>query len=638
MDSLVVCALGSNETVSFAAQELARYLEIIGGVKPQVTTGAEAPAADALTVGVFVDFPKGFREWPSVPDARWDDAIVIDIKGGRGIIAGSTPHSVLIAVYRTLREYGCRWVRPGAGGEYLPKCDIGTKDVQVTETASYRHRGLCIEGAVSYEHVRDIIDWSPKVGLNSYFTQFREAYTFFERWYAHRSNPLKTGRAFPIEEARKFKQDLSKEISKRGLVFHDVGHGWTCEPLGISGLGWEYEPPEIEESQKQYLALVNGKRELWGGVPLNTNLCYSNPVVRQMMEDDIVDYATQHPEVDVIHFWLADGTNNQCECDECAKMLPSDWFLLMLNELDEKLTKEGLPTRIVFLAYVDLLWPPEKQTLKNRDRFILMFAPITRSYSKPFATDAQIPEIPPFKRNHLEFPSDVGANLAFLKAWQKVFPGDGFDFDYHFMWDHYKDPGYVMAGDILQKDMRNLKDIGLNGMISCQGQRVFLPTGLPMLEMAETLWNRDADPKAMETDYFAAAFGPEGELAAAYLHKLTDLCDPSYIRYEKPQVSDEAAARFVKAAEAIKEFHPVIKRNLHLADPCQARSWHYLEAHGKIWTKLAEAFRQHALGHNAKAKAAWQTAKVTAQEMEDDLQTVLDIYEFVGLFDRIFTD
>ncbi len=67
------------------------------------------------------------------------------------------------------------------------------------------------------------------------------------------------------------------EMKKRGLIHHAVGHGWTCEPFGISGLGWEEQEYTLSPQVTCSLALVNGKREIWKGVALNTNLCYSNP-------------------------------------------------------------------------------------------------------------------------------------------------------------------------------------------------------------------------------------------------------------------------------------------------------------------------------------------------------------------------
>ena len=54
---------------------------------------------------------------------------------------------------------------------------------------------------------------------------------------------------------------------------------------------------------------------------------------------------------------------------------------MLLNEIDERLTALGLDTRLAFLIYFELLWPPVTQHLKNPDRFILMFAPITRTYT-----------------------------------------------------------------------------------------------------------------------------------------------------------------------------------------------------------------------------------------------------------------
>jgi hypothetical protein len=50
-------------------------------------------------------------------------------------------------------------------------------------------------------------------------------------------------------------------------------------------------------------------------------------------------------------------------------MLPSDFYVMLLNELDEELTKRGIKTKIVFVAYLDLLWAPQKVKLKNRTVF-----------------------------------------------------------------------------------------------------------------------------------------------------------------------------------------------------------------------------------------------------------------------------
>ena len=106
------------------------------------------------------------------------------------------------------------------------------------------------------------------------------------------------------------------------------------------------------------------------------------------MADAVVEYAKNHQNVDFLHVWLADGTRNHCECEECVKMRPSDWYMMIMNEIDEELAKKNLKTRIVFIAYVDTLWGPEKVTIKNPERLSLLYAPVTRSTPPPLPKTA----------------------------------------------------------------------------------------------------------------------------------------------------------------------------------------------------------------------------------------------------------
>ncbi|MHB1002134.1 MAG: DUF4838 domain-containing protein [Armatimonadota bacterium] len=624
---LKICCLGSDRTVIYAADELNRCLSqmIKSKINEDVKGFADEDINNSICVGLFSAMP--FVQVPSVADPNMDDAIVIDVRSGKGYITGINPRSVLLAVYRYLTELGCRWVRPGADGEYIPEL-TNLPDVHVSETPSYRHRGVCIEGAVSYEHVRDMVEWIPKTGFNGYFTQFREAHTFFDRWYSHQGNPLMEGHPLSIEDARKYTASLVEEIRKRGLLYHAVGHGWTCEPFGIPGLGWDDRVYDVPEESVQYLAQVNGVRELWYGVPLNTNLCYSNPKVREIVTDEIVRYAGDNPAVDILHFWLADGSNNNCECDECVKARPSDFYVQMLNLLDEKLTEKNIDTKIVFLIYVDLLWEPIQDRIENPDRFILMFAPITRTYSHSFETSDKDVELPPYNRNKLEFPRDVDISVGFLKAWQKQFPGDSFDFDYHLMWDHYNDPGHIYISDMINQDMKALRDIGLNGYVSCQVQRVFLPTGLPMVAMGRTLWNTALGFDEIASDYFNSAFGPDGAKCRAYLEKVSELFDPVYLRGEKPGTEVEAAVKFHAAQETIKGFIPVIEKNQACENPCWRKSWEYLRHHADIYTLLAKAHEARALGDVDGASYTWNAVTQLVREREPILHPVLDVQLF----------
>ena len=165
----------------------------------------------------------------------------------------------------------------------------------------------------------------------------------------------------------------------------------------------------------------------------------------------------------------------------------------------------------MFLLYVDLLWEPKEAYLKNPDRFVLMFAPITRTYTVSLldAEPFDVEKLSPYEKNRLNMPKSVSENLARLFKWQERFEEDSFIFDYHFMWDHFLDPGYFEMAKTLFKDMQHLDKFNLNGMISCQNQRVFFPTGLGMVAMAEALWNKE---KIKPTTCVVDLDGGEGEI------------------------------------------------------------------------------------------------------------------------------
>ena len=629
LNELKICCMSNEETLKFAADELRRYSTIMQknlSVSHLSDCQGSCPKDNTICLGLMKDMGISTK---NVDYTEFDDEIYIDVSDGKGVISGINPRSVLLGVYRFLTEAGCMWVRPGKDGEYIPSKDISKVKVKVHEIASYRHRGICIEGSNSYENIENIIDWAPKVGFNAYFFQFREAFTFFERWYSHRNNPLKKPEIFTVEMAKDFLKRAEKEIQKRGLIHHAVGHGWTCEPFGIPGLSWDKSEYEVKPEVAKYLAEVNGKRELWGGIPLNTNLCYSNTEVRSIITDAMVDYLQENPGVDILHFWLADGSNNQCECENCRKSIPSDYYIMMLNELDKKLTAKGINTKIVFLIYVDLLWAPEKEIVENPDRFILMFAPITRSYSAAFETEEELPQTLPYSRNKLKFPSNVKENLAFLKAWEKAFKGDSFDFDYHFMWDHYLDPGYYKMAEILSKDIKNLKEINLNGYVSCQTQRAFFPTGLGMYIMGRTLWNRELSFNELADHYFAGSFGDDWEKCKTYMSKLSELFDPPYMRKEKEIVNNDAAQRFSSICAYIDDFRKVIDLNVSNENFCRASSWNYLKYHADLCSLLALALEARALGNKEKAISIWKLTEKYAQEHEDVLQSILDVYLYI---------
>ncbi len=575
---ITIAKIGDNPTVQYAFEELTRYLKRMDPsifIAGRNYTEKDASVTNVLWLGLDGSVPAGER-----------DEIAIDVKEGTGIITGSSPRAVLIAAYRFLRELGCRFLFPGAEGEVIPvrALDGAALTVSVREKASYRHRSVCIEGSDAYEHVYNMIDWLPKVGMNGYFLQFQIPGQFFSYYYnAEMRTP---GSTVTDEDIAHMWAVLEQEIIKRGLDYHAVGHGWTCEPFGVHSTSWTEVKEPLPKEYTDLFAVVGGERKVWDNYVLNTNLCYSLPQVREKMTDAVVEYCQQHPAVNYLHFWLADGGRNQCECAECVKMRPADHYVRMLNELDVKLTAAGVDTKIVCLIYSDLRHAPEQLTVNNPDRFVLMFAPSSRSYTTSFAeADLSVKiELPPYVRNKNVPPKSPAENVAYLREWQKHIQGDSFDFDYHLMWDHHCDPGYYACARILHADMANLDKLGLDGMVSCQLQRAAFPTGLPMYAMAAALWDKTSVFEDVSAEYFTAAFGEDAKAVEDYLATLSRLFDPVYLRGEKPEDPAGMQAQWQQAKATIAAFREQYLTAKGDVNP----SWRYLTHHADIATLYAD--------------------------------------------------
>ena len=620
--------IGNHQVVCYAARELARYLTQITG--EDIFEIEERKFYKSNQEGIWLGLDKELGLELEVPDKKLDDSICIGIHEGQGIIVGTNERSILIGVYRFLTELGCRWLRPCKDGEKIIHKKLSQMHVVLEEKASLRHRGIVIEGANSYENVVDLIDWMPKVGYNSYFIQFMYAYSFFKQWYAHEENPLKQKEFFNDEMAIEFTKGIGKELEKRGLIHHAVGHGWTCECIGIKGRGWGAEDIQLTKEQQECLALVKGKREFFGGVPLNTNLCYSNPNVQERFINSVVDYAKEHKGVDKVHVWLADDFNNHCECETCKTEILTDWYIQILNRLDEKLTGEGLSHKIVFLLYFELLWPPAKERIKNPDRFLMMFAPISRTFTQSFnENEEELGEIEDYELNRIKLPTSITDYLRFLNGWKRLFDGDSFDFDYHLGRAHYGDAGYYEIAKIISKDIKHLKRIGLNGLLSCQQQRTFFPTALPSYVMAKTLWNTDLEFEKIAIDYFRHAFGENWEVCKAYLMNISEVFDMDYWHIERGRINKAFAEKVIKAHAIVDTYKAHILNNQDHTNETEKLSWNYIRYHLEYTKLLASALAAKANGEEELAIRCWSEFANYICIHEDELQRALDVFRIL---------
>jgi len=588
MQNIKIAKIGKSPAVTYAQDELFRVLK-------------------KMDRRLMIDL-RSFDEYkPEMTDTIWlglcgkveenslDDEILIDVKNGAGVITGANERAVLIAAYRFLRELGCRWIRPGEGGEVVPKKAIITAELNVfiSEKPSVRYRGIVIEGASHYEHIYNMIEWLPRVSMNSYYFQFWSADCFFKAWYERAHNPFGGGEEYTFAESLGNKAKIFEEVDRRGLIMVGPGHGFTTFPFGIFERSVPEDDPRITPEMKACMAEINGKRDVFerGGIK-NTQLCYSNPRVRDLMTDYAVKYCKDHPSVGLLRFSLADGMNNHCECENCRQMRPSDWLMTMLNELDAKLTAEGIDTKVGFSAYVDTTWPPEKVKLNNPDRFIFNLSPSSRTYSKPLYEldcDPDTLELPEYERNNIDIPYDVEHIIAFYRKWRKWLGTPATIFDYPLMYEHFLDPGYMGMSRVIYKDVTGLEKLDFCGYFSCQENRCSFPTNMPDYVLAAGLWDKNSKFEDISRDYFNAAFGEYGPDVEAYMNKLTELFDYEFMRNRHHEAHATAVERMNAIDVLVEEF----KKSHIIPNRGVTDSWDYLWYHADychMYTELIRAY------------------------------------------------
>jgi len=523
--------LSLHSAIDYAAEELKKYLRMMLLDCPEIDIVYDPQAKNGFRLGLMQSLSLDVSD---VEDPALDDILYIDTDAQGGIIAGDNPRSVLLSVYEYLRQNGCRWLFPGVDGEFIPVVDA-LKPVTLRHVPTCRFRGQCNEGAEYQQNMLEAIEFTPKVGMNVFMQEFKVP-SYYRSFYNHVRN--ETNRpAEPVTNQTivQWKRMCEAEIAKRGLQYHDMGHGWTADSFGIDS-GWsptDDNDAKLTPEMRQYLALVKGERKLVHNKPNHTQFCMSNPEARAKLVKYAADYAQSHTNVDYLHIWLGDAMNHHCECENCRKKTPADWYMDILNALDEELTKRGLNTKLVFIAYTDTIWAPVKERLRNPERFTLLFAPISRKYTEPLTGDTTGASTVPYVLNKSVMPKTPEDTFAYFNIWKEQWKGVNLAYEYHFWWHQVCDVGGIRLAPIINEDVRGYKRIGINGIIEDGSQRSFFPTGFNFYVYARTLFDSTLTAEQLAEEYFSCAFGEDWKQFYDYLEKISDAFGHKFMEGEE---------------------------------------------------------------------------------------------------------
>jgi len=626
----------ADNVIDFAAEELKKYLWTMMPAAANPEICCDPQAKDGFRLGLLEDF--GFEN--EAVDAMWDDVVHVDTTAEGGILAGSNPRSVLFAVYRFLRLNGCRWFYPGPEGEYVPMKDIEPQ--QYHKKADHRVRGYTIEGDPSMEQVNFWVDYQAKLEMNLFVPS--DPYVYMRRYYERRDlGGSRPAEIVSPEQCSQWLRTLECEALKRGMMLKEGGHGKIPKVLGLNPADREEYlrgEKKIPERIRPYLAQINGKREMFRNDLYYTNLCMSQPEVRRMLVMNSADKIQNNPHLCMGGVGFADGNRNHCECEECSKLHPSDFQIMIANELDEELTRRGnTTTKLALSTYVDLMFPPVRETLKNPGRFLLQFTPISRSYSASITEDTVLPEPLPYVRNNWTAPKGIDQCAALFQARRK---GNEqvpcYAYEYHFWRAQFRDPGLMIISRRIYEDVRSLKLQGIDGYQQDGSNKHFFPHGFHQFIHAETLVDRECDYEAALEDYFTHLYGEDYKQVLDYLNGVSEAFGEKYMAGEDraegardPLHNPERAVKLERVFELAAVARTLVKKNRKTPVRVQALAWRLLERHAEFSEGMADVFATKARGFDKLALEKMDAFEASFGRHDYELERWLDF----GLWARL---
>lgn len=385
--------------------------------------------------------------------------------------------------------------------------------------------------------------------------------------------------------------------------------------------------------------MMDGERKFFRNLPIYTNFCMSNDKARTTVAEYVTEFAATHTHMDYLHVWLSDGSNNHCECENCQKKDPSDWYVMLLNEIDEKMTAAGLTTRVVFIAYVDTSYAPKTEKIKNPDRFQLLIAPIFRDYGMT------VPEVKSpmgkYMRNKNVFPRDLGEYVDHIDEWRKAFTGKAIAFEYHF----WRAPAYDLSGienaKRIYEDTRFYKENGFGGTIEDGSQRVFYPHALAFYTAGRTQFDMSLSFEEIVEDYFSHAFGKDWKQFYDCLDRLTKALPYDYFNFDRarrrPNVyyNPKMIPQLESIKEITKDLRELVKSHYVSEERAQTVAVRLLEQHADLCDMVSDWMIQKAKGDDEASQKEYDRIRVEFGKREQSMEMYYDHWQWFGEYELV---
>ncbi len=479
----IVIAPGSGAVARFAADELQCTLRRMSGARLPIRIGAPRNrSAVLLGTRAAVRSLPGLTP-PVCRAGRGREAIRLATWNGCLVLTGSTPSSVLLAVYQWLTAQGCRWIEPGAHGERVPaRRTVRAGVIDWSYTPAYRFRiTRPTEDVYVYteQDVRDQIAWLARNGLNRIH--------------------------FLIPPYERLRRVIVREMRRRGLEISVGDHPFRS-----------WLPRSLFARHPDYFAWVNGRR-----IPVGSARCASSKAGLRTWARNAVAWVRAHPEVDEIRISSDDGAT-YCQCPGCRKLKPIDQLQIFYTRAARAIHRRYPSTRVLFFSYTGFYEPSRIVPAYTRNASVMvdLFA---RCPVHPLATG----RCPRDNKQYVYSARDSDVRAAeinrylclALGAWRRTM---GAVSVFENVMKHALLDTPFPYPRVLAEDVRYLYDIGVSGFAAQADLTRWTHGALNHIVLARLLWDPNADVETVLSDYYSRTYGPAAGSVRAYEQRVEE--------------------------------------------------------------------------------------------------------------------
>ena len=299
----IITQPGATVAERHAAGELAKFLGQISGATFEARKSAGQAPEGAIIIGPG---PVARKLFPEVKlETFGGEQLTMRTKGGRLLLAGGRPRGTLYAVYRFLHEQcGARWWSPWAAK--IPKNpDLGIGRLGVDESPAFELRGPFWFPAFDG-------DWSARNASNGSWARLREE------------------------------------------------HGGKIVYKGFVHTFFTLVPPDKHfKEHPEWFSLIDGRRRHPEGDKHRSQLCTTNPELRDFLVERVRQWLKESPEINIVSISQDDtyaDWSGACQCPACKAIDEREGshagtVLALVNHIAKKLGPEFPKVAFDTLAY-----------------------------------------------------------------------------------------------------------------------------------------------------------------------------------------------------------------------------------------------------------------------------------------------